>query len=580
MRPDAPTPHAHRRDTAEAPSGNHPRTARPLSVQAAVVTLLAAGCTAAAPDEPVRATASMTAAPEALTTSTPTPTPTPQLGAYGVNSGHPLATRAGMEILEQGGNAVDAAIATAFADAVMQPASSGIGGGGAAIVVEGARAINYDYREVVNQAGAIPSSGAGIPGFVAGMQDLHLQHGTIDWPLLLEPAIRLAEEGAPVSGYLARTINSDLGLRVTAGLAHFRSPSGTPLQEGDTLVQAELATTMRTLASEGAPAFYGGSLAEVVTTVEGIDAASLGAYAVQTSTPPRGPVGKYTMLSGSPALPGAAIIQMLQIAEAAGIGTVDPYSADFVDLQSRAWQVADTSVQTGFGDPAFVDVPVDQLTDPQANAEIAQTLPPPSFARSDQAYGGAPNTTHISVVDADGAAVSMTNTITNYWGSGQYVAGFFVNDQLERFDDIGVSGANTPAVGRRSVTWSSPSMLLDAQDRPVLVLGTPGGRQIPNTTAQVITFWALHGLSLEDAVRADRFLLTDGQLRVESDRLAADLTARGYPVRVTSAASRADWGSVQALEVDWGAGAVSGVADTRRSAGVEVAKGASATQEK
>ena len=183
------------------------------------------------------------------------------------------------------------------------------------------------------------------------------------------------------------------------------------------------------------------------------------------------------------------------------------------------------------------------------------------------------NTTHISVIDADGMAVSMTNTVTNYWGSGQYVAGFFLNDQLERFTDIGVDGANTPSPGRRSVTWSSPTMLLDAEGRPVLVIGTPGGRQIPNTTAQVVTMWALHGLSLDEAVPADRFLLADGELRIESDRLAEELRARGYPVRVTPAASKADWGSIQALAIDWDAHTVSGVADTRRSAGVEVAVG-------
>ena len=116
-------------------------------------------------------------------------------------------------------------------------------------------------------------------------------------------------------------------------------------------------------------------------------------------------------------------------------------------------------------------------------------------------------------------------------------------------------------------------MLLDDQDRPVLVIGTPGGRQIPNTTAQVITMWALHGMSLDEAVAADRFILADGQLSIESDRLAGDLRARGYPVRVTSPESRANWGSVQALQIDWDAGVVSGVADTRRSAGVEVAVG-------
>ena len=553
-------------DTGRSPMRRRQRSAPALAVS---LLLFVAGCTAddGAPVRPQDGAA--TAAPEV----TPTPTPEPALGAYGVNSGHPLATRAGMEMLERGGTAVDAAIAAAFADAVMQPASSGIGGGGASIVVEDGVALNYDYREVVNESGAVPESGAGIPGFVAGMQMLHDRHGSMAWSVLLEPAIKLAEEGAPVSAYLARTINSRLGQQVTANLAHFKTTAGSPLQEGDLLVQADLANTMKVLAQEGPDAFYRGQLTAAVTSVEGIDAQSLETYSVQVSTPPSGKVGEYTMLSGSPGLPGAAIIQMVQIAEAAGIGAVDPASADFVDLQSRAWQVADQSVQTLFGDPDFVDVPVEQLTDVESNRVIAQSLPPASFAGDGQAYGGAPNTTHISVVDAEGVAVSMTNTVTNYWGSGQYVGGFFVNDQLERFRDIGAQGANVPAPGRRSVTWSSPSMLLDSESRPVLVIGAPGGRQIPNTTAQVVTLWALHGQGLEQAVPADRFILTDGELRIESDRLRADLVARGYPVRVTAPETRANYGSVQALEVDWDARTVNGVADTRRSAGVETAAG-------
>lgn len=523
-------------------------------------------------------------APNEGTTSAPAQTPPPpveapvtlELGAYGVSSGHALASRAGMLMLERGGTAVDAAIAAAFADAVMQPASSGIGGGGVSIVVSAGTATNYDYREVVNEAGIVPPSGTGVPGFVAGMERLHRDHGTLAWAELLEPAIEIAEAGGPVSRYLANTLNGERGRQVTAGLAHFRRPDGSPLQAGDALVQTELAETMRVIAEEGPSALYTGSLVALLTQVEGIDAASLAAYELQVSQPARGRVGDFTMLSGTPALPGAAIIQMIQIAEAAGIGAIDPESAQFVDLQSRAWQVADHSVQTWFGDPDFVDVPVERLTDPALNAEIANALPTAAEAArasaATAAYGGAPNTTHISVVDSTGMAVSMTNTITNYWGSGQYFGGFFMNDQLERFDDIGAE-ANVPQPGRRSVTWSSPSMLLDEHDRPVLVVGTPGGRQIPNTTATVVTRWALHGQGLEQAITAERFHLTGGELRLESDRLRAELAALGYTVRVTGPAARPNYGSVQALEIDWEAGTVSGVADHRRSAGVETAVG-------
>jgi gamma-glutamyltranspeptidase/glutathione hydrolase len=535
---------------------------------AAIATALSA-CTATSsqPDRsPSDAASSSASAPEQL----------PALGGYGVSAGHPLAAQAGAQMLERGGTAVDAAIAAAFADAVMQPASSGIGGGGVSIVVADGEATNYEYREVVNQAGQIPEGGAGIPGFVAGMERLHADHGTLPWADLLEPAIKIAHTGGPVSRYLASSINSPYGQDITGPLPQFQREDGTPLQEGDLLIQKDLAETMGNLAEEGPDSFYTGTLAQILGQTPGIDKESLAAYQVDVFEPAAGPVGEYTMLSGAPALPGAAIIQMIQIAEASGIGDVDPDSPEFVDLLSRAWQVADASVQQYFGDPRFVDVPVEQLTDPERNAQIAATLPDAAETTKKSAalggYESAPNTTHISVVDADGVAVSMTNTITNYWGSGQYVAGFFLNDQLERFGDVGRTDANRPQPGRRSVTWSSPSMLLDAQQRPVLVIGTPGGRQIPSTTANVVTRWALHGQPLETAVPAGRFILTDGELRLETPLLAEETRALGYDVVVADEASRANYGSIQALAIDWETGGVTSFADERRSAGFVVGR--------
>lgn len=546
-------------------------------VTAAVMVGLGA-CTAAPSAPGPSRSPSASASPSGPAPSpTPTPTPGPELGAHGVSAGHPLAAEAGARMLERGGTAVDAAVAAAFADAVLQPASSGIGGGGAAIVLAGGEAENYEYREVVNQAGEIPDSGAGIPGFVAGMERLHRDHGSLPWADLLEPAIELARSGEPVSRYLASQIAGAPGPEVTASLPHFRRDDGSPLRQGDRLVQEELATTMRTLAEEGADSFYTGSLARTLAETPGIDLESLAAYEADVTEPAAGPVGEFTMLSGAPALPGAAIIQLLQIAEAAGIADVDPDSPEYVDILSRAWQIADTSVQEHFGDPRFVDVPVERLTDPGRNAQLAATLPGAAeTSRSSAAlaaYEGAPNTTHISVVDADGRAVSMTNTITNYWGSGQYVAGFFVNNQLGRFGDVGVDGANRPEPGRRSVTWSSPSMLLDDEGRPVLVVGTPGGQQIPSTIANVVARWALHGQPLETAVRSGRFYLTGGELRLETPQLADAMGRLGYDVVVTDAAARPSYGSVQALTIDWRGGRVGGFADERRSAGFVVGRG-------
>jgi gamma-glutamyltranspeptidase/glutathione hydrolase len=476
-----------------------------------------------------------------------------------------------MTVMRNGGNAVDAAVAAAFADAVMQPASSGIGGGGVTIVVRDGTRANHDYREVVARSGKVPASGVGVPGFVAGMADLHGRYGSQTWADLLQPAITIADEGGPVSRYLAEVLAASRGRRVVRDLAHFHRADGSVLRQGDQLVQKELAGTMRLIAAEGPDAILDGPLTPALTKVPGLDAATFKGYAIQHSQPASGRLGNVELLSGAPALPGGAIIQMTQIAEALGIGRVAPDSAEFIDIQSRGWQVADRSVHRWFGDPDFVDVPLAQVTDRARNAALARTLKREPLARTGPDSSGDPNTTHISVVDADGMAVSMTNTITSYWGSGTYVAGFFLNDQLGRFGLIGDGTANRAQPGRRSVTWSAPSMVLDTEGRPVLVIGAPGGSQIPNTTASVVLRWALSGQSLAQAVPAPRFKLDNGVLRLESGTHVAALEKLGYRTRVMPTSYRASWGSVQALEVDWEARRVSGVADTRRSAGVAVA---------
>lgn len=510
--------------------------------------------------------------------ATAEPRPEERLGAYGVSAGHPRAAEAGTLMLEQGGNAVDAAIAAAFADSVLQPVTSGLGGGGAAIVLTGDGAESYDYREVVGADGTIPADHVGAPGFVAGMARLHEDHGSLPWADLLQPAVLAAQDGAPVSDFLAMTLALPGGQSATADLDHFRGPDDEPLRAGDLLVQQDLARTLTVLAQEGPDVFYTGSLAEPLLQVPGIDEATMSGFEVQVLTPPSGAVGDYTLVSAAPALPGAALIQLVQLAEAAGIEGTDPYSPAFVDLGSRAWDVAEESAQTVLGDPAFVDVPVERLTDAAVNAALADQVlasgredaGSPPVAGGGTAYQGSGNTTHISVVDADGGAVSMTNTITYFWGSGRYIDGYFLNNHLERFEAIGTTGANDPAPGRRSVSWSSPSMVLDDADRPVLVLGTPGGQQIPNTIAAAVLRWSLHDEELADIVAAPRFLSVGGELLLETSELADEMQGLGYAVRVLDPSRRSEFGSLQVLEVDWDAGTVTSVVDDRRSGGFSI----------
>lgn len=568
------------------------------------VLLAATGCTAPAPDESPSGTPSTadSASPPGETGpdgggdpegSTPAPSPSADvLQEQAVAAGHPEAVQVGTEILDRGGNAADAAIATAFAVAVVEPFASGLGGGGSTLVAQGAEApLAYDYRETVSETGEIPVSGAGVPGLVDGMATLHAEHGSMEWSELLAPATELAEEGFPVSGMLAQRMRSDYGPGAIAGLEQFHGPGGAPLAEGEELVQTELADTLQTLAQEGSESFYTGSLASRLTAVDGLDAASLAEYETVSTEPVAGAMGDHTLVSAAPPLPGAGVVQFLQVAEALGAAEAEPGSAEYVEAMAAAWQVAEDSVNESLGDPAFVEVPVDRLTDAEANAELARSEVAPALAaarepaspvRTASAAGSqqpleqpieAGNTTHLTVVDSTGMTVSMTNTITSFWGGehAQEVGGFFLNNQLSRFEALDTP-ANQPEPGRKSVSWSAPSLVLDAQGRVVMGLGSPGGQAIPSILAGVLVPWALQDAPLQQAVDAPRHYLQDEVLALEEEP-AGEVTAlvrqRGWQPHVTERAD-AVFGSVQALEIDYEAGTVTGAVDSRREGDVAV----------
>jgi gamma-glutamyltranspeptidase / glutathione hydrolase len=489
-----------------------------------------------------------------------------------VSAGDEAAVEAGLSILEAGGSAVDAAIATAFAISVVEPFASGIGGGGATIVaIPGQEPDAFDYREVVADDGVVPFTDTGIPGFAAGMGSLHDTHGELEWEELLAPAITLAGEGVATTGIVADQLRSAQHRLPVADLPGF-FPDGVPLDEGESLVQPELAATLQRLADAGPDDLYTGALAEELSTaVEGIDPVSLSEYRVQRDPPARGAFGTYEVVAPAPALPGPAFVQQLQIAEAAGVGELPPDDADHLHRMLMAWRLADASISDRLGDPAFVEVPT-ELTDAERNAVLADqitddALLEPGDARSvaDDDADEAGNTTHITVVGDDGTVVSMTNTLTNFWGSGEQTLGFFLNDQLRRFS-IGGADTNAPEPGRRSVSWGLPVLVLDEQDRAVLGAGSPGGRRIPNILANLLVRWGLHDESLEEAVEAPRFHLEGGLLEFETlppEDVVDDLLARGYS-GVEVPAPVYYFGSVQALEIDPDTGEVTGATDPRR----------------
>ncbi|QQK78670.1 gamma-glutamyltransferase [Salicibibacter cibi] len=486
--------------------------------------------------------------------------------AYGVSAGHPEAVDAGKEVLDNGGSAADAAIAAAYAISVVEPFASGIGGGGVALIQEqGEEPQAYDYREVVPEEG-IPSSDIGVPGFVAGMVELHEDHGVADWQELMDPSIDLAES-VEVSETLAQQLQSAQDRLPTEQLEHFY-PGGVPLAEDANLEQPELADTLREIRDRGGEAFYEEDIGETLASdVEGLNMNSLSDYDVGRHDPVTGEFAGYEMIGAPQPLPGTSVIQMLQISEERDILEEERNSTAFIHDIAMSWRLARQFIETDFGDPDYVDDPDDNINDPERNAAWAEEISSDSLLPMDaeQSYGDAdPNTTHITVVDDDGTVVSMTNTLTDFWGAGEYIEGFFLNNQMARFS-IGEGEENEPEPGRRSVTWSSPLIIAD-EEGPVMGIGSPGGERIPIMLTQVVADWA-GGTDLDETVEAQRFHLDENELIMEEPLPESDqreaLLDIGYS-EIREPPTPLYFGSIQALAIDRETDELSGVTDHRR----------------
>lgn len=484
-------------------------------------------------------------------------------GAAGVvATDDPVATRAGQEILERGGNAVDAAVAAGFCLSVVRPMSCGIGGGGFMIVfmhdnprtrpVDEVRTA-IDFRERAPaavgpdfylklddpQASRVGGAAVAVPGDVAGLVRAELRYGALDLATVLAPAIRAAEHGFPVSDEYIRSsqdaldwFNEDPARRARYTFVWRRLLGGGALKAGDTIMLPEQATALRLIAERGGEAFYGGPIGLAV-----VDAAraaggvmtidDLTSYEVEESAPLMGAYRGFTLLTMPP--PSSGGVALLQI-----LGTLDAYAAahggdafytrpddpawmhPFVEAMKHAF--ADRAAW--LGDPAFVDVPTARLLDPARLRERAASIDP-AHTKPPTAYGmRAPvkqdaGTSHLSVLDAQGGAVACTQTINLSFGSkvGVDRYGFALNNEMDDFttapdrpNAFGLvqSGLNLPAPGKRPLSSMTPVIALDAQERVELVDGASGGPRIISGVTGTLVYALAFGMSAGDAVRAGR----------------------------------------------------------------------------
>ena len=457
-----------------------------------------------------------------------------------VASNDRLASAAGVEILNQGGNAIDAAVAVGFALAVTHPEAGNIGGGGYMIIrLADGRAAALDYREVaplgafrdmyldaegaVTEASLVGHLASGVPGSVMGLTEALARFGTMPLQRVIAPAIRLAERGFIVDSNLSRSIQAERRLIARfAGASKFL-PLGEPLTAGMLLRQPELARTLRLIAGDGARAFYEGEIADLIVAEMRrgggiITREDLARYRAEWREPVRTTYRGHTLIAMPPSSSGGVTIaQTLNILETyaslPGFGT-----APYLHRLASAYQLAFLDRNAKLADPAFVDVPIAELTSKAyahaLRARIVDDRATPTGAIAEVARQGT-HTTHYSVVDRDGNAVATTTTINGLYGSGVYVpeAGFFLNNEMDDFaarpgmpNQFGLVQGEQNAIAprKRMLSAMSPTIVLDPADQLLLVVGSRGGPRIITSTSQVILNVVQHRMSLSDAVSAPR----------------------------------------------------------------------------
>jgi gamma-glutamyltranspeptidase / glutathione hydrolase len=489
-----------------------------------------------------------------------------------VVSGSPLASEAGRDVLRRGGNAVDAAVAVGFALAVVHPEAGNIGGGGFMVIrLKDGSADAIDYRETAPGAATrdmfVDRNGnptdlsitghlaAGVPGAVSGMLEAHRKYGRLPLAEVIGPAVRLASEGFPVDSHRFRSIDGDRErLYLFPGSRASFLPNGQAPQPGTTLVQRDLGRTLAAIRDHGADGFYKGWVADsiVAEMKRGggiISHADLAAYRAVWREPIKVTYRGHTIYSMPPASSGGVTMaQILNIMEA--FGPTPPFgSSALLHREAEAMRRAFTDRNVYLGDPAFVKMPLDRLLSKdyaaQLRAQIGERAS--KTAEFDPSIRGGASTTHYSVVDAEGNAVSTTTTLNNSYGSAVTVsgAGFLLNDEMDDFATAPgkpnmfglVQGeANAVQPGKRMLSAMTPSIVLDPNDELLMVVGTPGGPRIITMVYHVISNVIDHRMSLADAVAAPRMhhqALPD-RMRLErggfTPGTAAALRALGHDV--------------------------------------------------
>ncbi len=497
-----------------------------------------------------------------------------------------LASQVGAQMLAQGGNAIDAAVATGFALAVTYPSAGNLAGGGFMVIrLADGQVITNDHREVAPAAATqkmyqdangevidglstATHLAIGVPGTVDGLLAIQARYGKFDRKTVIAPALKFARDGITVSYDLSRSLQRRRKQfeKFPASMAKFFKADGTAYAAGELFKQSDLAQTLKRISEHGREGFYQGRTAELIVAEMQrgngiITLEDLAAYQSVWREPVRGSYRDHEVLAmPPPSSGGVLVVQMLNMLEAYDVGAMGYGSADAIHLMIEAERRAYADLAEHLGDPDFYPVPLDRLLDKDYARKRMASFEPGKASRSDDIFAGSwpqesRDTTHVSVMDSAGNAVAYTTTLNLGYGSKIVAAGtgMLMNNEMDDFSSkedtpnaFGLLGrkANAIAPGKRMLSSMSPTIVLK-DGQPMLVTGSPGGSTIITTVFQVLVNVIDHGMDLSNAVGKPRF-----HHQWQPDRIAYEK----YGISPDTLATLKARGHQKMSEVTWGRG--------------------------
>ena len=479
--------------------------------------------------------------------------------AYGISSSNSTAVDVGMKVLKSGGNAIDAAAAISYVLGVVEPYSSGIGGGGCMLIYfpETKDYKFYNYREKALINSDTRKSTIGTPGLVKGIEEIQSKHGKLNMSDLIQYSIDLAQNGFKMNENLYYKLSQDSSLEK---YSQFYSSKGKPKSIGDTVIQEDLAQTLIQIKENGSKAFYYGVIAQELIKEGYVTKEDLQNYDVKEQETIKGSFNGYDIVTAPPPFSGITLIQILNMIEYMDVPSFEENPVKYIEDMHDITNIAYTSRQANISDPAFAEKDKDYQK--LATKKYAKYI----YNKYDNIYqkdSESKDTTSFVVIDKDGMVVSCTNTLGDFFGSQVTVGGFFLNDSVGHFNENSNS-INAYEPGKRSRTFIAPTIIKKGDDF-IMGIASPGGNVIPQAISEVLLDNLKFGKNISDSIETPRTvfrnnteILTEREL---SDSVINKITSDGYSISYYD--SNIFYGSIQTIIKDKAKG-ITGGADYRR----------------